>query len=802
MGDKGDSCSGSCLVMSVEGKENFGPIFFGVSCAFFALRVLPADSDESCDENWSEIRNKMLQGSAQLLGLLVWRIQKEEANTRMSDLTFELENARGEVEELKKRRSEDAKANAKVVGIYAAQEQCWFNERKKLRQHIGGLMHELRVLGVKKDKTVSELDDKLRENEVALQSKDKMIEEAGQKCKELEEELRKAENVAEELRNAAKVEAQKHANEITKHKTAFIELVSSQRQLEAEMGRAARQAEAAKEELDSVLQQKEQSVLMMQKLSMDLVKVRKDLEQKDQILSAMLRKSKLDTAEKQMLLQEVKLSKSKRKQAELETERWKLLSESRHERLSLRNLLSKHGNSKLDVIPNGKGLLPNEIMPSNSGKNRLKKIDYLLEYEQSACRKDPELVSPLTDNYLTNDNEISVADIEHLENWVRSEVEKYRIAFEQRHHLEIEAFAEQLRLKDEKLEALRWRLLSMEVESKRLRSHFEAMDQDLSQLRQENMRLEAVLLNRESKDVPDCQKTQDQDTIWSKVKIIKRKPGEKEQGIKKDTREICEEAEITREEKGTAVNPPKDIILTLKYPVKEIQEEGASVALQPSSTGEEHFSTDSARAAETSTSVDNAATKISPAWKVNLQALGVSCKIKMLKQQFLVLERLTGKQERCENSESNDNAHFTMQGFYALMSVLNKQVARYESLQGKIDDLCKRMHQNNLDKASERFSIARTKDQIKMLEHFLEETFQLQRYIVATGQKLIEVQTKVASGLVGALQEVDRPDCFDMKRFADNIKTLFKEVQRGLEVRIARIIGDLEGTLACDGMTR
>ncbi|XP_019200293.1 PREDICTED: centromere-associated protein E [Ipomoea nil] len=789
MGDKGDSGS-------LEGKENFGPIFFGVSCAFFALRVLP--DSESCDENWSEIRNKMLQGSAQLLGLLVWRIQKEEANnTRMSDLTFELENARGEIEELKKQRSEDAKANAKVVGIYAAQEQCWFNERKKLRQQIGGLMHELRVVGMKKDKTVSELNEKLRENEAALQLKDKAIEEEGEKCKELEDELRKAENVAEELRNAAKVEAQKHGTEITKHKTAFIELVSSQRQLEAEMGRAARQFEAAKEELDSVLQQKEQSVLMMQKLSMDLVKVRKDLEQKDQILSAMLRKSKLDTAEKQMLLQEVKLSKSKRKQAELETERWKHLSESRHERLSLRNLLSKHGNSKLD----GKGLHPNEIMPSNSGKNRLKKIDYLLEYEQSACRKDPELISPLTDNYLTNDNEISVADIEHLENWVRSEVEKYRIAFEQRHHLEIEAFAEQLRLKDEKLEAFRWRLLSMEVESKRLRSHFEAMDQDLSQLRQENMRLEALVSNREaeinslnerlseSKDVPDCQKPQDQDTIWSKVKIIKRKPGEKEQGIKKGTEEICEEAEIT------AVNPPKDIILTLKYPIKEIQEEGASVALQPSSTGDEHFNTDNSRGAETSTSVDNSAPKISPAWKVNLQALGISCKIKMLKQQFLVLERLTGKQERCENSESNGNAHFTMQGFYALISVLNKQVARYESLQGKIDDLCKRMHENNLDKA-------RTKEQIKMLEHFLEETFQLQRYIVATGQKLIEVQTKVGSGLVGALQEVDRPDCFDMKRFADNIKTLFKEVQRGLEVRIARIIGDLEGTLACDGMTR
>jgi len=39
-----------------------------------------------------------------------------------------------------------------------------------------------------------------------------------------------------------------------------------------------------------------------------------------------------------------------------------------------------------------------------------------------------------------------------------------------------------------------------------------------------------------------------------------------------------------------------------------------------------------------------------------------------------------------------------------------------------------------------------------------------------------------------------------MKGFADSVRTLFQEVQRGLEVRISRIIGDLEGTLACEGM--
>lgn len=86
------------------------------------------------------------------------------------------------------------------------------------------------------------------------------------------------------------------------------------------------------------------------------------------------------------------------------------------------------------------------------------------------------------------------------------------------------------------------------------------------------------------------------------------------------------------------------------------------------------------------------------------------------------------------------------------------------------------------------------------MELFLEETFELQRYIVATGQKLMEVQAKIASGFVDHAEKIEKPESFDMKRFADSIRTLFREVQRGLEVRISRIIGDLEGTLACDGI--
>lgn len=97
-------------------------------------------------------------------------------------------------------------------------------------------------------------------------------------------------------------------------------------------------------------------------------------------------------------------------------------------------------------------------------------------------------------------------------------------------------------------------------------------------------------------------------------------------------------------------------------------------------------------------------------------------------------------------------------------------------------------------------SIAKTKEETKTLEHFLEETFQLQRYMVATGQKLMEIQSKIASGFVEAGEELDESASFDLKRFADSVRSLFKEVQRGLEIRIARTIGDLEGTLACDGI--
>ncbi|KAL1550681.1 hypothetical protein AAHA92_18614 [Salvia divinorum] len=628
-------------------------MFIGVSCALFALRLL--SDPEICDERWSEIRNRMLKGSA-LVGLLVWTVQRNVVTVENSKLLEKLESAQMEIAELKKRRSEDAKANEKVVSIFSAREQSWFDERRKLSQQIFNLMNDLKVVEAKREMSVSELGDKVNEIEVILQLKDKMIEDAERRRLESEEKLKEAQDLAEELRESLKGQSERHFSEISKHKAAFNEL-------EAEMERSIRQAEAA------AVEEKEQLVLVNQRLSVEVVRLHKDLE----------RRSNLDAAEKQMLLKEVRSSKVRRKQAEVDAARWKAVAESKHGRVSLRNMFLKHFNP-----------------------------------------------------YLTQ------------------AIQESRV--EQKHNAEMYAVLEQLRQKDEKLEAYNWRLMSSELESRRLQSHIQVLDRDIAHLRQDIAKLESLLSDRKEKlqreqlitrsAHPDphrlsCNTPRDDDTVWSKVKVVKRKPGHT----------------MINADEAASENELQDIVLTL--------EQGQT------------------------------SSKTNCTWKMDVHALGVSYKVKRLRQQLLVLERLAEKEETPENGESNAR----VKGFYALMTLLNKQVERYHSLQGKIDQLCKRMHEKkvNNSKCGE--------DETKRMEHFLEETFQLQRYIVATGQKLMEVQSMIASNLVAEAEDIEKHGRFDIERFGDSLKTLFRETQRGIEVRISRIIGDLEGTLARDGFT-
>lgn len=888
-----------------EKEESVYPMYFGVSCAFVALRLLSVkEIPEMDDSRWSVITERMLQGSAHLLGLLVWKAQGGEAMEGRSDLLKKLRKVETEIVELKTRRSEDAKANEKVMGIFSTQEQSWIKERKRLRQQIQALLHHLQVLETKKEDTISDLNQKIEEKEHDIESKDKALEEEGSRRKDLEEKLQKAEAAAEELRATAKKQAQERSSELWKHKTAFIELVSNQRQLEAEMGRTFRQVEAMKQELDAVYEQKEESDVMVQKLSAEIVKMQKDVEQKDKILSAMLRKSKSDAAEKHMLLKESKISKARRKQAELEAERWKGFCELRCDK-NLRSNSANRGDSRLEmkalqyVEAYSTQNRQSESQPTNSGI-----IPKTLFHNYFECEnKEPEPVAPKRMVDLTTDcfsqyspegngELVITTNAKQLEDWVRIETEKYISILEQRHYQEIDAFAEQMRLKDENLEASRWRLLSLELESKRLQSHIEGLEENLVQFRDANMKLEAMLSSKEKelKSLKEkfrlhfqnfqrcnsnyCLNPQEgvPEAVWSEATMVKR-VWEKEQEQKatsvgcpqeveneiqerENLKDVLEEKQVQtdlqyEQEKQEKENievddivqtksidsePPFDqikehtVVEIYEQSVKEFErrkdpiedpsqdmgsvnkankegiEEDKELGVDPGHVREEDGAIDKLPSA------GNSLIKKDPQRKMDIHAMGISYKIKRLKQQLLVLEKLAAMQpvknpsnkdgasdvqEICEKGANKDGQQ--VKGIIPVMSLLNKQVNRYQTLEEKTDDLCKRMSENGRDGNSKDSGIGRTKEQTGTLEHFLEETFQLQRYMVATGQKLMEIQSRIACIFVGDT-EVQVPVGFDLKQFVDGIRTLFREIQRGLEVRIARIIGDLEGTLACEGI--
>lgn len=304
------------------------------------------------------------------------------------------------------------------------------------------------------------------------------------------------------------------------------------------------------------------------------------------------------------------------------------------------------------------------------------------------------------------------ADVKQLEGWVRSEAERYATVLEQRHHLEIEAFSEQLRLKDEKLEAFRWRLLSMELELKRLHSHSEGLNKDLSQMRHNNMKMEALLLKREEElnsfkeqyesqlRYLNCQRNNlnssphdsaaAHDSIWPQVKIAKRQPGEEEQETRTIFIEMSQEEGTGREEEIPSLNKSEEDVL-VQSPDKEFDEH-KEVSHQGATEKRNASPVEIDDVEKLASPSQQPLNKInSSPWRMDLHALGVSYKIKRLKQQLLMLERLTGKQESGKDLDRNDDGEIGIKSFLLLMSLLNKQVGRYQSLQGKVDDLCKRM---------------------------------------------------------------------------------------------------------------
>ncbi|KAL5793066.1 hypothetical protein ACOSP7_001660 [Xanthoceras sorbifolium] len=163
-------------------------------------------------------------------------------------------------------------------------------------------------------------------------------------------------------------------------------------------------------------------------------------------------------------------------------------------------------------------------------------------------------------------------------------------------------------------------------------------------------------------------------------------------------------------------------------------------------------------------------------WKLDGESTGVSSKLQLLEQELLNVEKIG-------NSDLSK-----------VPSIMRKQAKRYQALAGKIDDLCRRMQASDPCEStiSPEF---RTQRQTE----FLLEAFRLQQRASETGQKLMALQTEIGKNYY--VDEVGSQPKVTTKRSLDSIRNNLKEIQRNLEIWLARIIGDLEGR-ARDGASR
>ncbi|XP_012070515.1 coiled-coil domain-containing protein 136 isoform X2 [Jatropha curcas] len=164
-------------------------------------------------------------------------------------------------------------------------------------------------------------------------------------------------------------------------------------------------------------------------------------------------------------------------------------------------------------------------------------------------------------------------------------------------------------------------------------------------------------------------------------------------------------------------------------------------------------------------------------WKVDGESTGISSKLKLLEQELLNLEEV-GKTDLSK-----------------VPSLMRKQAKRCQALAGKIDDLCRRMQ------ASDPCEPTLTPEfRTQRQTEFLLEAFRLQQRASETGQKLMALQTEIGKSYYA--DDRGSQANLTMRRSFDSIRNNLKEVQRNLEIWLARIIGDLEGILARDGASR
>eukprot|EP00250_Pteridium_aquilinum_P007459 c17168_g1_i1 orf=1012-3003(+) len=256
-----------------------------------------------------------------------------------------------EVLALRKKRADEGRANEKVVSIYASREQAWkaerrrfMNEQRRLWQELQRAFMEQEVLKQRtqclssihengdfefaceeceqREGWLAEMKERLHEQEFVIMTSMEEAKAEKQEKNTITVKFAALEADYCQVNEKLRLEADARTHDLQRHEAALTELAESCRTLEGERSQALHDVECLRKSLADVRLEKKHYEDLVSEMSTEIHMLLMGAHEKDDIISAMLKKSDADAEERHELERELNIIKAKFLHVESEKEKW------------------------------------------------------------------------------------------------------------------------------------------------------------------------------------------------------------------------------------------------------------------------------------------------------------------------------------------------------------------------------------------------------------------------------------------------------------------------------------------------
>lgn len=254
-----------------------------------------------------------------------------------------------EVLALRKKRADEGRANEKVVSIYASREQAWkaerrrfVNEQRRLWQELQRAFMEQEVIKQRtqhlssiqeegdfeceeceqKEVWLIEMKERLREQEFVIMASMEEAKAEQHEKNTVAAKLATLEASFCDVNEKLRLEAEGRSEDLRRHEAALTELAESCKTLEREKLQALLDLECVRKSLADVTFEKNHYEDLVAEMSTEIHMMQVGVHEKDDIISAMLKKADGDAEERHELERELAIIKAKFLHVESEKEKW------------------------------------------------------------------------------------------------------------------------------------------------------------------------------------------------------------------------------------------------------------------------------------------------------------------------------------------------------------------------------------------------------------------------------------------------------------------------------------------------